>query len=154
MTPHVVDEFYRALARRDGEAMASCYHDDVVFEDPVFGVLRGGDARDMWRMLCSGGTDLTVTHRVLESTPTTATTAWVADYTFPRTGRHVRNDVTAQMSIADDRIVDHRDSFSLWGWSAQALGPLGRLLGWTPVITTRVRATSTASLTSFQARRS
>jgi hypothetical protein len=32
----------------------------------------------MWRMLCSGGTDLTVTHEVLDATPTSATVAWVA----------------------------------------------------------------------------
>ena len=153
MTPRVVDEFYAALARRDGEAMASCYHDDVVFEDPVFGVLRGEDARDMWRMLCSGGTDLIVTHRVLEATPTSATTSWVAHYTFPSTGRHVRNNVTARMSIADGRIADHRDSFSVWAWSTQALGPLGRLLGWTPLVKRRVHARSVASLRSFQARR-
>lgn len=153
MTPQIVNEFYAALARRDGEAMASCYHDDVVFEDPVFGVLSGQNARDMWRMLCSGSTDLTVTHQVLESTPTAATTAWVAHYTFPRTGRRVSNDVTARMIIAEDGIVDHRDSFSIWGWSAQALGPLGRLLGWTPLMRARIRATSAASLESFQARR-
>lgn len=153
MTPEVVDEFYAALARRDGDAMATCYHDDVVFEDPVFGVLRGEDARDMWRMLCSGGTDLAVTHEVLDATPTSATVAWVAHYTFPRTGRAVRNDVTARMAVAGSRIIDHRDSFSLWGWSAQALGPVGRMLGWTPVLQARIRATSAASLERFQARR-
>jgi ketosteroid isomerase-like protein len=153
MTPQVVDAFYAALTRHDGEAMASCYHDAVVFEDPVFGVLNGEDARDMWRMLCSGGTDLTVTHEVLDATLTTATTAWVATYTFPRTGRRVRNDVTARMVVADGRIVEHRDSFSLWGWSAQALGPLGRVLGWTPFVQARVRATSAASLKAFQTRR-
>lgn len=153
MTPEIVDEFYAALARRDGEAMAACYHDDVVFEDPVFGVLRGEDARDMWRMLCSGGTDLTVTHEVLDATPSNATVAWVARYTFPRTGRPVTNNVTARVAIDGGRIVDHRDSFSLWGWSAQALGPVGRLLGWTPVMHARIRATSAASLRKFQTRR-
>lgn len=153
MTPQVVEAFYAALSRRDGEAMASCYDDAVVFEDPVFGVLNGEDARDMWRMLCSGGTDLTVTHEVLDATPTTATTSWVATYTFPRTGRQVSNHVTARMLLDGERIVDHRDSFSLWGWSAQALGPLGHALGWTPIVQGRVRATSAASLAAFQARR-
>jgi ketosteroid isomerase-like protein len=153
MTPEIVDEFYAGLARRDGEAMATCYHDDVAFEDPVFGVLRGEDARDMWRMLCSGGTDLTVTHEVLDATPTGATVAWVARYTFPSTGRPVTNNVTARMAIDEGRIVEHRDSFSLWGWSAQALGPVGRLLGWTPVMQARIRATSAASLKKFQTRR-
>lgn len=153
MTPQVVDEFYAALARRDGQAMAARYHDDIRFEDPVFGVLRGEDARDMWRMLCSSGTDLTVTHQVLDATPTSATVGWVATYTFPATGRRVRNEVTAKMVIAGDKIVEHQDSFSIWGWSAQALGPAGRLLGWSPPLRGRIRATSTASLRAFQSRR-
>ncbi len=153
MNPAIVDRFYTAFAERDSEAMAACYGDDVVFEDPVFGTLRGEDARDMWRMLCSGGTDLSVTHQVLRSTPTSATTAWVATYTFPSTGRRVRNEVTAVMALAGDTIVEHRDSFSVWAWSSQALGPLGRLAGWTPILRSRVRATSTASLRAFQARR-
>lgn len=153
MTPAIVDEFYSAFAQRDSETMAACYSDDVVFEDPVFGTLRGEDARDMWRMLCSGGSDLSVTHEVLRSTATSATTAWVATYTFPTTGRRVRNAVTAEMALADDTIVEHHDSFSVWAWSGQALGPVGRLAGWTPMVRSRVRSSSTASLKAFQARR-
>ena len=37
----VIKRFYDAFARRDGDAMASCYHEDVVFSDPAFGVLHG-----------------------------------------------------------------------------------------------------------------
>jgi len=49
----LVREFYRAFAARDAEAMGRCYHADVAFSDPVFPMLRGEDARDMWRMLLS-----------------------------------------------------------------------------------------------------
>ena len=61
-TSDLVDAFYRALASRDGDAMAACYHEDIVFEDPAFGELKGKDAGDMWRMLCSSKTPLTVTY--------------------------------------------------------------------------------------------
>ena len=54
----VVERFYDALSRLDGDAMAACYHSDVVFEDPAFGELRGVDAGDMWRMLCARSSDL------------------------------------------------------------------------------------------------
>jgi len=41
--PHaaLVQRFYAAFDARDAEAMAACYHPDVVFSDPVFGELRG-----------------------------------------------------------------------------------------------------------------
>ncbi|CAN5816435.1 nuclear transport factor 2 family protein [soil metagenome] len=151
MSKNLVDTFYGALAEHDGEAMAACYHENIVFEDPAFGVLTGKDAGDMWRMLCATDTDLTVTHTVLEATPTTATTNWIATYTFTTTGRPVRNDVTARMTILDDKIVDHRDTFDFWKWSSQALGTTGKLLGWSPFLKAKVRTTTRQSLDKYQA---
>lgn len=152
MSNDVVDRFYTGLAERDAEAMVACYSDDVVFEDPAFGELRGRDAGDMWRMLCSSDTDLKVEHRILESTDSTVRTNWIAEYTFTATGRPVRNDIEATMTFRDGQIVDHRDEFDFWKWSSQALGLPGRLLGWSPPLRSKVRATALANLSKFQAR--
>ncbi len=38
----VLQRFYQALQRGDGEAMAACYHPQARFHDPVFGTLQGG----------------------------------------------------------------------------------------------------------------
>ena len=47
-TPNVVERFYAAFDRRDGEAMAACYAPDAHFQDPVFGDLdRGRGGRDV-----------------------------------------------------------------------------------------------------------
>ena len=63
MHPHeaLVREFYARFAARDAEGMAACYHPDVAFSDPVFPMLRGEEARDMWRMLLARAADLEVT---------------------------------------------------------------------------------------------
>ena len=37
----LIETFYSALNNCDGPAMISCYHNDVVFEDPAFGELKG-----------------------------------------------------------------------------------------------------------------
>jgi ketosteroid isomerase-like protein len=60
--PHetLIREFYAAFARRDAEAMARCYHDEVFFSDPAFPKLNGEEARDMWRMLVARATDLEI----------------------------------------------------------------------------------------------
>lgn len=152
MAHDIVDRFYTGLAEGNGDKMVACYRDDVVFEDPAFGELRGEDACDMWRMLCERSTDLTLEHTVLESTDTTAKVNWIAEYTFS-TGRPVRNDITATMQISDGLIVDHRDVFDLWSWSRQALGLPGVLLGWSPPMQKRIRSTARGNLARFQAKR-
>lgn len=151
MSTELVTTFYEALAARDGETMASCYSDDIVFEDPAFGVLKGRDAGDMWRMLCSSDTDLAVTHTIKNVTDTEATANWIAKYTFTATDRAVRNDVTATMKFRDGKIVDHRDVFDFWKWSSQALGAPGKLLGWTPILKAKVQKTTRGNLEAFQA---
>jgi ketosteroid isomerase-like protein len=150
MTPELVDRFYSAFAETDAETMAACYRDDVVFEDPAFGELHGEDARDMWRMLCGGATDLSLTYTILQASESSARVNWIAEYTFS-TGRHVRNDVVASLRIEDGLIVDHRDDFDQWKWSRQALGLPGMLFGWSPPLQKKVRATALGALRKYQA---
>lgn len=152
MSAELVNTFYNALADRDGEAMARCYSNDIVFEDPAFGVLSGRDPGDMWRMLCSSDSDLAVTHTIGTATEATATVNWIADYTFTATGRPVRNDVTATMEFRDGKIVDHRDVFDFWKWSTQALGAPGKFLGWSPFLKAKVQRTARQNLEAYQAK--
>jgi ketosteroid isomerase-like protein len=49
----LISRFYQAFQQLDADTMASCYTEDVRFSDPVFTDLRGVDAGDMWRMLCT-----------------------------------------------------------------------------------------------------
>ncbi len=151
MHTELINSFYTGLDSQNSEAMAACYHDEAMFEDPAFGELDARDARDMWRMLCASGTDLQVRHTILDDSESSATVNWIADYTFSTTGRSVTNDVTATMKFQDGLIIDHRDHFDFWKWSRQALGAPGMLLGWSPMLKSKVRATTRENLDAFQA---
>jgi hypothetical protein len=132
----------------DGEAMAACYADDAVFEDPAFGELRDGRVKDMWRMLCARAEDLAVDLREHDD----ASAHWVATYTF-RTGRKVVNDIQARFTFgADGLIVDHRDAFDLRKWAGQALGPPVSLLGYTPLLKPFIQRTTGKQLDDWKAR--
>ena len=48
-------------------------------------------------------------------------------------------------------IIKHRDRFDFWTWSRQALGTPGLLLGWTPMLRKKVRATAAGNLAKFLA---
>ncbi len=132
--------------------MAACYSADLTFEDPAFGVLHGNDAGDMWRMLCEAATDLRIEYEIESVDDTEAEVAWTARYTFSATGRPVVNHVRASMRFRDGKIIDHRDRFSFWRWSAQALGPSGVLLGWTPLVKKQVRSNALKGLRAYQRR--
>jgi ketosteroid isomerase-like protein len=145
----VIERFYGAFARKDGDAMAACYTPDVRFSDPVFGELRGDEAGDMWRMLTARAQDLVVTLAEHEAAEDRGTARWLADYTF-RTGRKVHNDVRAQFRFRDGLIAEHDDRFSFHTWARQALGPPGLLLGWTPMLRGKVSREARSGLEEFR----
>ena len=146
MSSELISRFYTAFQSLDAEAMAACYAEGATFSDPVFTELRGDQVGDMWRMLCASAKDFTLTFDSVTDT----SAHWVAVYTFSSTGRHVVNDIHASFVISDGLIKEHRDSFDLWAWSRQALGPSGSVLGWTPFLQGKVRSQAMAGLRKFQ----
>ena len=146
----LIERFYRAFARHDGDTMAACYAPDARFSDPVFTDLRGDEPGAMWRMLTGRAEDLEVRLEEHEADEERGSAHWLADYTF-RTGRRVHNDIRAEFRFADGLIAEHRDSFSLYAWTRQALGPAGLLLGWTPIVQRKVRKEARAGLDEFMA---
>ena len=147
----LIERFYGAFARRDGDAMAACYANDISFSDPVFTDLEGPEAGAMWRMLTGRATDLKIDLVEHAANGDHGTARWVAHYTFAQTGRPVVNDVRASFRFADGLIAEHRDVFSFYRWARQALGPTGLLLGWTPLVRASVQRRARASLDEFMA---
>ncbi|SIT41183.1 conserved hypothetical protein [Paraburkholderia ribeironis] len=148
----LIERFYTAFQRRDAETMAACYADDVVFSDPVFGELRGDEARDMWRMLVARAQDFSLTFDGVVADDRTGRAQWVARYLFGQTGRAVLNRIDARFVFRDGRIVEHRDSFDLWLWMRQALGVRGTLLGWSPLVQRAIRAQARRGLAVYRDR--
>jgi ketosteroid isomerase-like protein len=145
----LIERFYGAFAQRNGDEMAACYAPDATFSDPVFQNLRGSEPGAMWRMLTSRGADLTVELLEHAAEDNRGTARWKATYTFTQTGRPVVNDVRATFRFVDGRIADHHDDFSFYRWAQQALGPVGLLLGWTPIVRSSVRHKARAGLDEF-----
>jgi len=148
----LIDTFYRAFAQRDSETMAACYHADAEFEDGAFR-LQGSACGDMWRMLCTRGKDLKIEFRDIQVEGDHGSAHWEAWYTFSGTGRQVHNIIDAEFQFKDGKIFRHHDHFDFWGWSRQALGPIGFALGWSPWLRHKVQAQAAKGLAAFQASR-
>jgi len=145
--------FYTAFAKRDGDAMAACYADDVQFSDPVFPSLTGSDAGDMWRMLCERGADLVVESSNIRADDTNGSAHWEAHYTLSSTGRKVHNIIEATFTFRDSKIATHTDVFNFWRWSRMALGAPGLVLGWSPIVRNKVRGEAAKGLSIWQSKR-
>ncbi|HTE52751.1 MAG TPA: nuclear transport factor 2 family protein [Kofleriaceae bacterium] len=146
-----IHAFYTAFQKRDAAAMVACYHPEVRFSDPVFPDLRGPRAGLMWRMLCERGADLKVEFRDVKADDRRGSAHWDARYTYSGTGRAVLNQIDAAFELEGGRIIRHTDSFDLYRWARQALGPVGLLLGWTPMVQGKIRRTAAAALDRFEA---
>ena len=86
--------------------MAACYAPDIQFSDPVFGVLRGREASDMWRMLLSRATDFSLTFSDIQTSARPRRAKCVATYRFSQTGRKVVNRIS--VAFRDPRWPDCR----------------------------------------------
>ncbi len=148
----LITRFYTAFAARDAVAMGACYHPGVHFSDPVFPELHGDDARAMWSMLCARGKDLTIAFRDVRADSQRGSASWIARYTFSASGRFVTNRINAEFELADGLIVRHTDRFSLYAWARSALGPTGVLLGWTPLVQSKIRRQAAAALRAWRAK--
>ncbi len=150
----LIRNFYTAFASRDADAMAACYHPEVVFTDPAFPSLRGIEAGAMWRMLLSRGKDLKITLIDASADASGGRAIWEAHYTFSKTGRPVVNRIDALFAFRDGLIVRHIDRFPFWRWAKQALGMPGLLLGWSWPFKAMVQKQAAAALAGFLQNRS
>ena len=149
----LLEGFYAAFARRDGDAMAACYTADATFSDPAFPGLTGREPGAMWQMLTTRSTDLVLDLRECRADGDAGTARWVATYTFTQTGRRVVNDVRSSFRFRDGLIAEQVDDFDFHRWAGQALGLSGTLLGWTPIIRNAVQKKARAGLDAFLAGR-
>ena len=145
-----LQRLHAAFARRDGATMAACYHAEAHFRDPVFD-LHGNEIGAMWRMLCSRSKELRIESTGLEVDGDTGRADWQAWYPFSTTVRNVHKRVHSEYRFRDGLIVDQVDAFPFWRWSRQALGSLGLLLGWTPLLRGKVSAKANKALAHYMA---
>ncbi len=148
----IIHKFYTAFGQLDADTMAACYHDDIHFEDPAFGILKGEKVKNMWRMLCESqkGKDFRIEFSDIKINQENGSAHWEAHYNFSKTGRKVHNKIDASFKFKDEKIIRHIDSFNLHKWASQAMGTTGTLIGWTPFFKKKMNTQSNALLNNFE----
>jgi hypothetical protein len=147
----LLTDFYTGFAKRDAGPMRAIYAPDAHFTDEAFPNLRGSGPGDMWTMLCENATGLRIEFRDVKADDTQGSAHWEAWYQF-QGKRDVHNIIEAKFTFSNGKVTRHIDSFDFYRWSKQALGPMGLLLGWTPMIKNAVQKQAGAALAKWQAK--
>jgi hypothetical protein len=150
-----IQAFYDAFRRLDAETMRAAYAEHAVFSDPAFDLQGRDRIGAMWNLLTDAvrakGQDV---WRLDLSQVTDRSAHWEPHYRFSATGRIVHNVIDTEFVFdAQGLIAEHRDRFDFWRWSRQALGPVGTLLGWTPMLRNKVRQQAGANLDAWIAKK-
>lgn len=145
-----IEHFYASFANGDAQAMGKLYHRDIVFEDPAFGELSGPKPAKMWEMLLSRkGATPKITCKNVDADDKKGSAEWTAEYNYGPKKRKVVNHIQARFTFEDGKIVEHRDSFDLWKWSSQALGPAGVIMGWSPFMKKKIQKLANKQLENY-----
>jgi ketosteroid isomerase-like protein len=150
----LIEQFFTAFQKLDAKAMNACYSKNIAFYDPMFDLLKGDEARAMWEMLCSNANNFSLAYDSIKNLDDGYYTCnWCASYTFSKTGRKVVNQIKAHMKIENGFITEHSDAWSLHRWSEQALGLMGKLLGWAGFFRRKMKNTAKRNLMNYMEKR-
>ncbi len=145
----LITHFYTSFKNKDYKAMQNCYADAAHFSDPVFTNLSSKEVKAMWEFLILKGKDLHIEFSEISADDNKGSAQWIATYTFSKTQRKVVNIIKAEFNFKDGKIIKHKDHFSFYNWSRQALGISGLLLGWTSFLKNKVRTQANQGLQNF-----
>lgn len=146
----LINNFYQSFANGNAQGMIECYHNDIEFEDPAFGKLKGEKAKAMWEMLLSRKDAApTIRFSDVKADDKTGSATWIAEYEYGKQKRKVINHISAKFEFEDGKIIRHKDDFDLWKWSRQALGFSGLLLGWSGFMRNKIQGTTNRLLRKY-----
>ncbi len=147
---NTIIKFYTAFANADTVQMSECYHPNVQFRDPIFGLLKGNEVCQMWKMLIERSKgDLKIVFSDVKADNYLGSTRWIVTYKFSATNRRVVNTIQAHFHFKEGLIIKHTDDFDIWKWAKQALGLKGFLLGWTGFMQKKIQKQAHLSLEVF-----
>ena len=146
----LIETFYTGFQQLNADKMNSCYSEDIVFFDPIFGLLRGEEVKSMWQMLCKNATNFSLTYgNIIELDEEYCTCDWVATYTLSANGKTIVNKIKANMRFENGKIAEHSDAFSVHNWSKQAFGIPGVLFGWNSLFQNKIKNKAKQNLLKF-----
>ncbi|MBO9619550.1 MAG: nuclear transport factor 2 family protein [Niabella sp.] len=146
----VITAFFEAFERLDYGQMNDLYVDDIIYSDPLFGLLQGPAVKDRWELICTSVKDFHLTIFKTEAIDGEyATCSWQVDYFSVRLHKQIVFSAKTFMKIVDGAITEHSEGYNLTQWIGKAYGLKGRLFGWTNFMKRKVQKEQLQALERF-----
>ncbi|MFV0605667.1 MAG: nuclear transport factor 2 family protein [Niabella sp.] len=128
----IVENFYEAFSKLDYADLTRYLSADIIYHDPIFGLLEGDVVFSMWQMKCERLKHFSFhINNFQQIDDEYITCEWQATFLNGRTGKMVTMPAKAFMRILDGKITEHSDGYKLSHWLTVTKGWKGMLFGWT-----------------------
>lgn len=128
----VTEQFFSAFSKLDFNQMANLLSEDILYYDPIFGLLEGEPVFDLWQMRCERLKQFSFSVNNIEELDTEYSTCqWSISFFHRPAGKVITQHGKSHMRIIDGKITEQSEGYKLSDWLAAAYGWKGKLFGWT-----------------------
>lgn len=136
----IVARFYTAFSKLNAAEMLDCYEADILYNDPIFGLLQADKVHAMWQMICNNASNMSCNFGNIQQVDDEYITCnWKTSYFFKPLNKRVVYDAKAYMKIVNGKITEHSDGYRLSTWIRKTYGFPGMLLGWSGFMQKKVQ---------------
>lgn len=127
----VVERFYNAFSKLDYSEMTALLSQNIIYQDPIFGMLEGEPVFSLWQMKCKRLREFSFSYTNIEELDAEYIRCdWKISFFHRPTGDVVTMPGKAYMKIIDGKITEHSDAYKISDWLSVTQGWKGKFFGW------------------------
>lgn len=128
----IVKAFMSSFKKQEVQGMMSYYSGDIVFFDPLADLLNGKEEVEArWKLFFEDASQCNIEiEDVVDEGDDYYTCKWLANFLHTSSGRYVHLSAKANFKMADGKIAEHSDGFSLHKYCEQVFGIVAKVIGW------------------------
>ena len=129
---NIVEKFYTAFSNKDYKSIFYSLSENIIYHDPIYGLLEGDVVRWLWQMRCERLHNASFKFWDIEALDHEYMTCqWQIQYFNNASGADVVMKGKAYMRVIDGKITEQSEGYRLSDWLAISHGWMGKLFGWT-----------------------
>lgn len=150
----IIENFYTSFQKMEISVMNSFYSDQIMYSNPVMGLLNNDEVRSMWELFYKDSKIISIHFSEIELLDEEyATCKWDIRYKALNTGRKIAMSLKSFMRLSEGKIIEHSDAFRLSTWIGQAYGWTGFIFSWTGFMKKKVQLKARKRLLKYMEER-
>ena len=143
----IVNEFFASLKSKNIENLKKIYHTQIMYSDPLYGLLHNEDVFKRWQFFCNENKIENIEILdIKEYDHEYAMAHWDCTFYYGITHKKVTLSIKSFFKIENNVITEQSDAYRLSKFISQAYGIKGLLFGWIKFMQHRVKRTALKNL--------